>query len=144
MLVHIYIYEYIFPLYPLWLDLKIEKKIITAKGKKEWGKILCYSWGKLLLTLRERERKTSAHFKSNTLGYCFCNQKTRFFFHVPSPSLLLFFSPCIYNTYRTRLLNCEDRAGSSLWCKRSWNATPRRSSWVWGIKRKWEGGIKKK
>lgn len=27
---------------------------------------------------RERGGKTSAHFKSNTLGYCFCNQKTRF------------------------------------------------------------------
>lgn len=62
----------------------------------------------------------------------------------PSFPTSFFSSPCIYNTYRTRLLNCEDRAGSSLWCKRSWNATPRRGSWVWGIKRKWEGGIKKK
>lgn len=130
MLVHIYIYEYIFPLHPLWLDLKIEKNYHYGGGEYYVIHEENFCW------LLEREKKASAHFNSNTLSYCFCNQKTRFFFCTPH---LPFF--CIYNTYRTRLLNCEDRAGSSLWCKRSWNATLRRGSWVWWrIKRKWEGG----
>lgn len=38
MLLHIYIYEYIFPPHPLWLDLKIEKNYHREEGKKEcWG-----------------------------------------------------------------------------------------------------------
>lgn len=48
----------------------------------------------------ERKRKkASAHFKSNTLGYCFCNQKTRFFFffiHSPSPTPALFLLPSLH------------------------------------------------
>lgn len=147
MLVHIYIYEYIFPLHPLWLHLKIEKNYHSKGEKREGENIMLFMRKTSVDSEKERvkKKKVSAHFKSNTLGYCFCNRKQDFFFMSPPspPTSSLFFSSCIYNTYRTRLLNCEDRVGSSLWCKRSWNATPRRGSWVWGIKRKWEGGIKK-
>lgn len=38
MLLHIYIYEYIFLLHPLWLDLKIEKNYRYEWGKKRGGK----------------------------------------------------------------------------------------------------------
>lgn len=93
---------------------------------------------------RERGRKKKCqHILSQTpLVTAFVTRKQDFF-SIPISLPTSLFS-CIYNTYRTRLLNCEDRAGSSLWCKRSWNATPRRCSWVWGIKRKWEGGRDKK
>lgn len=41
---------------------------------------------------RKRGRKKNVSiFKSNTLGYCFCNQKTRFFFQSPSPTPPPFF-----------------------------------------------------
>lgn len=92
---------------------------------------------------REREKKRQHILSQTPLVTAFVTRKQDFFFTPHLPPHLSFFS-CIYNTYRTRLLNCEDRAGSSLWCKRSWNATLRRGSWVWGIKRKWEGGKDKK
>lgn len=38
MVVHIYIYEYIFLLHPLWLDLKIEKNYHCEGEKREGGK----------------------------------------------------------------------------------------------------------
>lgn len=59
MLLHIYIYEYIFPPHPLWLDLKIEKNYHREEGKKEcWG----VGGGGIMLFMRktsvdsERER----------------------------------------------------------------------------------------
>lgn len=41
MVVHIYIYEYIFPLHPLWLDLKIEKNY-HYEGEKGGGDIMLF------------------------------------------------------------------------------------------------------
>lgn len=63
---------------------------------------------------RERERKKKRqHILSQTpLVTAFVTRKQDFF--SPSPAPFFFFFPCIYNTYRTRLLNCEDSAGSSL------------------------------
>lgn len=69
MLVHIYIYEYIFPLHPLWLDLKIEKNYHREEGKKE-----CWEGGGIMLFMRktsvdsERERggKKRQHILSQT------------------------------------------------------------------------------
>lgn len=139
MVVHIYIYEYIFPLRSLWLHLKIEKNYHCKGGKKKGGKYYViheenFCW------LREKREKKRQHILSQTpLVTALVTRKQDFFLTPHLPPHLSFF-PCIYNTYRTRLLNCEDIAGSSLWCKRSWNAAPRRGSWVWGIKRKWEGG----
>lgn len=75
MLVHIYIYEYIFPLLPLWLDLKIERNY-----HYEGGKILCYSWGKLVLTLSERKKKRQHILTQTPLVTAFVTRKQDFFF----------------------------------------------------------------
>lgn len=100
MLVHIYIYEYIFPLHPLWLHLKIEKNYhsknerVFLRGVVE---VLCYSWGKLVLTLRKKERKKEREWKKKCqhvlsqtpLVASFVTRKQDFFFSCTPLSLLL-------------------------------------------------------
>lgn len=63
---HIYIYEYILcSASPLVGSENIQKKKRndhSKGGKKERGEILCYSWAKLLLTLRVKKKKNVSTF----------------------------------------------------------------------------------
>ena len=65
MLVHIYIYEYIFLLHPLWLDLKIEENYHREWGKKSGGKYYVIHEENFCV-LRERKRKKCQHILSQT------------------------------------------------------------------------------
>lgn len=91
MVVHIYIYEYIFPLHPLWLDLKIEKNY-HREGKKERGEnIMLFMRKTSVDSEREREKKRQHILSQTPLVAAFVTRKQVFFFHSPSPSPLLFF-----------------------------------------------------
>lgn len=83
MLVHIYIYEYIFPLHPLWLDLKIERNYHYGGGGEREN---------IMLFMRKtsvdssREKKKRQHILTQTpLVTAFVTRKQDFFLSPRSP-----------------------------------------------------------
>lgn len=116
------------------------RKTCVDSRRRRWGK---------------KKKKTSAHLNSNTFGYCFCNQKTSFFsssssFAPRPPQASLLHSlppslPCIYNTYRTRLLKLRGQSRFIIVMQKKWKReTPRRGSRSLAERGSREGRGKKK
>lgn len=86
MLVHIYIYEYIFPLHPLWLDLKIERNYHYGGGGggREGENIMLFM--RKTSVDSSREKKKRQHILTQTpLVTAFVTRKQDFFFLPPLP-----------------------------------------------------------